>query len=546
MLIDIGADVNYSEEEDLSDSPIYQSVVTKDRDIVECLLERNITNRNQIKAAFSLARVFQLDEIIGLLLKKLGLDKQRKHLNWGGFDLVEIKPRWIYPSLGIKDTQKRGHQRHKSLEHVADMINRREPIDNSIQDSFQRFVEQSIENPSVRKTSLGIAGLVMSSGVGIVPLFASPVGNVSQSTEDQAHPNTMPSSSESIRLPSRFLKSTDRRRNSSGPSRKPSLPTVISSPLAAVKSNSMPSIVAGFEGSKESSLDIESGNEQAFLSSIPKEMPDDFIDGPGDNEKESEQGLSDDDDDEEEGRERMPERRHCTISFSKTGATHVPFSTLERYKQISIDNNSASSITSLIKLKEIEEQRPEESASLKQLKRIIKYPDVHPLSHGHQRTRLASKAAIKRIKTKTDGSGNVLNSGSLSPFYSSDEHCSSADVDGLSLTLSSSKNVGSEVPKSSQEGGPKSPEGADLVDGPSSAPPPPPPELHVRPEAIAHFDLSSNKLKSLDSLLTPGHTIVRGLKNLLTLDLKQNSLDGLPEALMKVQHAVHVALFNKL
>ena len=64
-------------------------------------------------------------------------------------------------------------------------------------------------------------------------------------------------------------------------------------------------------------------------------------------------------------------------------------------------------------------------------------------------------------------------------------------------------------------GGQKSPESADLVNGPFSVPPPHPPELHVRPEAIAHFDLSSNKLKSLDSLLTPGHTIVRGLKSLL-------------------------------
>ena len=114
--------MNYSVEEDFSDSPIYQAVLSKDREIVEYLLSRNSNNRRHLKHALSLARAFELNDVVGLILKSLGLDRQRRFLNFGGLDLVEIKPSWIYPSLGLRynTNSLHRHRRHKSLEYVTD------------------------------------------------------------------------------------------------------------------------------------------------------------------------------------------------------------------------------------------------------------------------------------------------------------------------------------------------------------------------------------------------------------------------------------------
>ena len=95
-------------------TPIYQAVLTRDKEVVECLLSNNATNRSQIKAGLRLAREHRLDPIIGLLLRALGLDKERRILNLGGFDLIEIKPSWIEPSLGLKSSKYKSHSRHHS------------------------------------------------------------------------------------------------------------------------------------------------------------------------------------------------------------------------------------------------------------------------------------------------------------------------------------------------------------------------------------------------------------------------------------------------
>ena len=55
----------------------------------------------QLQAALKLARDHHLDDIIGLLLCAISLDKDRRVLNLSGLQLLEIKPAWIRPSLGL-------------------------------------------------------------------------------------------------------------------------------------------------------------------------------------------------------------------------------------------------------------------------------------------------------------------------------------------------------------------------------------------------------------------------------------------------------------
>ena len=94
MLVEIGADVNSGEE---SDTPICLAVHSNNKEMVEYLLQNGVNN---VHKALSHSREKKLDEITGLLLEHIGLDRNGDVVNLSGLELKKIKPTWILPSLG--------------------------------------------------------------------------------------------------------------------------------------------------------------------------------------------------------------------------------------------------------------------------------------------------------------------------------------------------------------------------------------------------------------------------------------------------------------
>ena len=94
VLVEIGADVNHGEE---SDTPICVAVHSKNIEMVEFLLQNGVNN---VHKALALSREMKLDEITGLLLKHIGLDRNGDVVNLSGLELETVKPAWVLPSLG--------------------------------------------------------------------------------------------------------------------------------------------------------------------------------------------------------------------------------------------------------------------------------------------------------------------------------------------------------------------------------------------------------------------------------------------------------------
>ncbi len=94
VLIEIGADVNYDVK---TSTPICLAVKSKNKLMVEFLLQNGVNNVHQ---ALATSREMNLDEITGLLLEHIGLDRNGEVVNLSGLELETIKPTWILPSLG--------------------------------------------------------------------------------------------------------------------------------------------------------------------------------------------------------------------------------------------------------------------------------------------------------------------------------------------------------------------------------------------------------------------------------------------------------------
>ena len=127
-MIELGADVNAGEEAEL---PICLAVLSGKKEMVELLLSKGATNPQK---ALELAREKKLDEIIGLLLAHIALEKSSEVVNMGGLELDRIKPTWILPSLGIYYSPPKrrvsGHRRNRSLGQMKELIlQRRRSVD---------------------------------------------------------------------------------------------------------------------------------------------------------------------------------------------------------------------------------------------------------------------------------------------------------------------------------------------------------------------------------------------------------------------------------
>lgn len=128
ILIELGADVNAGEEAEM---PICLAVQSGKKEMVELLLQKGATNTQK---ALELAREKHFDEIIGLVLAHIALEKSSEVVNLSGLELDGIKPTWILPSLGIYYSPPRrrisGHKRNRSLGQMKELIlMRRQSVD---------------------------------------------------------------------------------------------------------------------------------------------------------------------------------------------------------------------------------------------------------------------------------------------------------------------------------------------------------------------------------------------------------------------------------
>ena len=526
----IGADVNLSHQQDSSDSPIYQAVLTRQKDVVECLLDIKITNQNLLKDALVLARELNLDQIVGLLLKTLGLDTERRVLNLGGLNLQEIKPAWIHPALGLKSVAQNGHRRHRSLEYVIDGLKHRKSL---VETPDSLLVVRKGSLPEIHPSNN--TKLPMSSSMpsvtdkGFTPKRCNAPKRKSSEYEDiydfssislQAEPSSSlqctppppppPISSTHSKIPCRFIRSALKQRRTNTASRPPSLPTVVSSPESAVRINVSPNAAL------EESMVSDFGDNLIGSVGISK-TAEDFTDGGDQSWFQKE---------EFEGHDilqiHVPYRRHVDITKTVTGAQNVAFNSLDKFQRASLKQGG--SFTSFVKTNETTH-------------------DIFSPKH-------IRRAALRSKKGKGHGKKGASLSGShsrsSSPFHSSEE---GVLIDSIYAGGSYNKFIASvtNTPKAkrsellsslmnSQEESKQVLEGTDETDSPM---------VHTLPvstasgttkfELLIHsLNLSGNNLRSLETLVNEGPAIAKKLRELLVMDAKQNCLTDLPLTLCEV------------
>ena len=134
LVEDIGADVNLGGRDGEvggarsgrgDHTPICLAVLSGKKSMVELLLNLGATN---VHPALKISRDHDLDDITGLLLKNVGLDRNGESVNLSGLDLVSVKPQWILPCLGVSDTLRRVLSRRPSFDRIKDLLLRRKSI----------------------------------------------------------------------------------------------------------------------------------------------------------------------------------------------------------------------------------------------------------------------------------------------------------------------------------------------------------------------------------------------------------------------------------
>lgn len=464
--------------------------MTRDKEVVECLLHNNVTNRSQIKAGLRVAREHRLDPIIGLLLRTLGLDKEGHILNLGGFDLIEIKPSWIQPSLGLKFGQYRGHSRKHSSERIVNDIKRRSVTNGPITallSTPNKTTAKSEQNESEAKIQMHRASKSLS-----VETLQPPASGISprrksfeaedlydarpkEAAANKVPPGQAPPIYDVDSLPMRLRKRA---------SRPPGLSTVFGSPISETRSTSLPTIALD-------KVIVCSSLEEKFLGSIHNK--DVVIDAQCRDVPDGDDTLNYNDEDRGEVT-YLPQRRHVSYSKSITGSSCVAFSTMDKFKkQVSKQKYFVNFVTA-------------------------RDPRGEIISPKHIR-----KAAIKSSKSKD----MYNNSGSMSPFASSDETNGSYQDLLASITTapeSMRQEFVSSIKSVSKQGS------ADEVDYGTLRPTTVTPSVVL----IRSLDLSSNQLLGLDSLCKEDTRIPSRLRELVILDAKQNSLTDLPCPLFKV------------
>ena len=140
--------------------PICLAVLSKNKKMVEFLLDHGVSTNN-VQEALKISWEKDLDEITGLLLEHITVDRSRDLVNMSGLKLTTLKPLWILPSLGVKVLPKakyrRGHKKQRSLVHLKDvLIQRRRSVASEASPMEPDLRECT---PEKRRTSIDLSSL---------------------------------------------------------------------------------------------------------------------------------------------------------------------------------------------------------------------------------------------------------------------------------------------------------------------------------------------------------------------------------------------------
>ena len=149
VLVDIGADVNVGEGggvegggvggvrvdgrgvgreevgEREEETPICLAVLSRMKNMVELLLDLGVSN---VHAALKISRELELDDITGILLKCIALDRNGETVNLSGLELRTVKPQWLLPCLGVRDVLRHNRYHRQSFDRIKDLLMRRKSI----------------------------------------------------------------------------------------------------------------------------------------------------------------------------------------------------------------------------------------------------------------------------------------------------------------------------------------------------------------------------------------------------------------------------------
>lgn len=510
--------MNSSNDSEGADSAIFQAVLTHSSDVVKTVIDSRLTNRALVKAAFNLALKRRLDEILGLLLKALGLDRNKGSLNIGGLDLCVLKPLWLYPSLGVSNTSRyRTHRRVGSLDYVLSGLIRRSSTGVS---PDKEQLEKGGANTEDGASGEGVAskgGAALSESVGVARVRPSEAEDAHKFIKSWDASRFDDYYTLSAPPPSRFLQ----KRFKMVASRPPSLPTVVCSPVAAVKEkppeNSPTDILLLSDNDRFVGSYLEGANEMEVSNGVSK----DEVDG------DRRDSIASRD---EDASGRVPQRRHANVTKTTTGASYMPFSTLDLFHQQGLNN------------------LPHSSGS--RSNRIsVDFADADIFSPGHVRRAVLKNQLLKRKSMPPPGGFSSSQSRSTSPYLSSDEVALggggggrvtySALLDSITTTPREKRTELLSSLISSNEEGVDEPDGGGTPGAPSiatvamttpfsTATPSRLPSMFF----IKSLDISANRLETVETLVND--PLPSRLRELLYVDMKQNKLTELPQLLFQV------------
>ena len=493
-----------------------------------------------MQVALKQAREHHLDDIIGLLLMAIALDKDRRLLNLSGLQLLEIKPAWIRPSLGLVFPEDegggggggggrpragsggrrkvRGHQRNKSWDYVLDRI---KTLNASPSTSSQ---------PSPRSDKEGNDSGAVSTG--------TPVREEAPCDEVKPSP---------VQL--RKLSVPDIRRYHSGTpipiwQDKPELsplardrPFLQTSPyaktpggnlsisdIAAVMETLQPSLKRQRHTRPLAHVISQPPKLPAISSPAPKlfdKRPEEIIppssdcdepDGQweqGSLPRESPTNIQDADSSDEEPHAHAPSRRHESLAMAVTGARHTEFSALDEIRRRSNTELDSASFGG------------DHCGKIRQLLSPV-LPQMSKV--GHVSPRMIRRAAMK---SKLKLGWKTRSKAEFNSSFSSDETSAEQTARRVrSPSMSSIKGV-DETDSVTPSRTPKQRKLPRTTSSSSS--------IVMEGEVVLHaLDLSSNGLTGLYSLVNDGMAIAMRLSSLRLLDAKQNRLQNLPESLFQV------------
>lgn len=516
--------MNSSNDSEGADSAIFQAVLTHSSDVVKTVIDSRLTNRALVKAAFNLALKRRLDEILGLLLKALGLDRNKGSLNIGGLGLCVLKPLWLYPSLGVSNTSRyHTHRRVGSLDYVLSGLIRRSSTGVS---PDKEQLEKGGANTEDGASGEGVAsegGAALSESVGMAPVRPSEAEDAHKFIKSWDASRFDDYYTLSAPPPSRFLQ----KRLKMVASKPPSLPTVVCSPVAAVKEKPLKNSPTDnlllsdndcFVGSRSMSSYLEVTNEMEVSNGVSK----DEVDG------DRRDSIASRD---EDASGRVPQRRHANVTKTMTGASYMPFSTLDLFHQQGLNNlpHSSGSRSSRIS---------------------VDFADADIFSPGHVRRAVLKNQLLKRKSMPPPGGFSSSQSRSSSPYLSSEEVALGGGGGGGRVTYSALLDSITTTPRekrtellssliSSNE------EGVDEPDGGGTPGAPPiatvamtTPFSTATPSRLSSMffikslDISANRLETVETLVND--PLPSRLRELLYVDMKQNKLTELPQLLFQV------------